>query len=144
MYNIIEQLNSKVNGELVKSERNISSISNQQKLTNCINREIEILNKRQNLILEKVVKNKDKDNESLVNEVRMWKKHSDPKLVFVTLKFKGKILLNNGVTPLYYEVENNTNSVINKLNELKDFFQNLDSDNEFFNNSVFETSKKNK
>jgi hypothetical protein len=142
MYNIIEQLNKNVNGELVKSERNVSSISNQQKLINCINREIEILNERQNLILEKVVKNKDKDNESLVNEVRMWKKHSDPKLVFLTLKFKGKILLNNGVTPLYYEVENNTKSVINKLNELKDFFQNLDSDNEFFNNSVFETPKK--
>lgn len=143
MNNIIEQLNSKIGGELVKSERTVSSLTKQQKFINSINKEIEILTNRTDLILKKITK-KDLKNktESLVNEVRFWKKHSNPKLVFVTLKFKGKILLNNGESPLYYEVDNNNKSVIKKLNELKNFFQNLDSDNEFFNNKVFDNPKK--
>ena len=97
MNNIIEQLNSKIGGELVKSERTVSSLTKQQKFINSINKEIEILTNRTDLILKKITK-KDLKNktESLVNEVRFWKKHSNPKLVFVTLKFKGKILLNNG------------------------------------------------
>jgi hypothetical protein len=143
MNNIIEQLNSKIGGELVKSERTVSSLTKQQKFINSINKEIEILTNRTDLILKKITK-KDLKNktESLVNEVRFWKKHSNPKLVFLTLKFKGKILLNNGESPLYYEVDNNNKSVIKKLNELKSFFQNLDSDNEFFNNKVFDNPKK--
>ena len=132
--NVLKELQSKVSGKLVKSDRNITKLSNQQKVLNSIDREIKILNERDDLVLRKITKKNNKtQTESLVDEIRMWKNHKDPKLVFVTLKFKGKILLNDGKTPLYYEVENNNKSVIEKLSELKDFIKSLDSNNKFFN-----------
>ena len=119
----------KENGfEFLSNETNRPRLTKQQKLINHIEREIELINERKDLTLKKVEKNI-KGKNQIVNENRFFKNTENENEVFVTLKFKGKILSNK----LLVRVNKNKKDVIDMIERMKNKINQIDSKDEFFN-----------
>ena len=111
---------------ITESSRNYTSTSKRETLIKKLEREINLLTERQSLEY-------DRKKEGLK---RFWRQSSkDESIGKVCLKDKNKIYNFGGESnqhkPTYFECEYTVESVLNKLNELLDIFQNQMTDEEF-------------
>ena len=130
-----ERFNHKVRTE---NSRTYGSTSIKKQLLNYLDKEIKILNDRDDLTIQ--FKKKHNGEITDVKEIRSWKQSStDPNIANVTLRLKNKIFGFGGETdrhtPTYIEVEYTKKSVLNKLNQLKEDISSMDENDELFGNT---------
>lgn len=101
-----------------------SKLSGKQKLLNHIDKEINTIKNRKDLTLLRV-----KKGDLILNENRFFRNSDNENEVFVTLKFKGKILSNK----LLVRVNKNKKDVIDMITKMKNVINEMDSKSEFFN-----------
>ena len=111
---------------ITESSRNYTSTSKRETLIKKLKKEINLLTERQSLEY-------DRKKEGLK---RFWRQSStDESIGKVCLKDKNKIYSFGGGSnqhqPTYFQCEYTVESVLNKLNELLDIFQNQITDEEF-------------
>ncbi len=116
--------------------RNYKSKPMREKLITVIEKEINLLNSRDDLKLQRIDKNIDGKVTS-VKEVRFWKENRDnPEYVYVCIRFKNKIFGFGETTdrykPTYFKCLNDKDSVLNMLSGIKDSFIEMEDNDEIF------------
>ena len=108
--------------------------SNQQKVINSINREIELIKGRNDLKLRKI-KKKLKGKEYEVNESRFWKiSKTEPNKLLVSIKCNSQILkLDSSKENKYLDCINEKDKLIDLLENIKNKFISLESNHPVFN-----------
>ena len=121
-----------------ENSRTYGSTSVKKQLLNYLDKEIDILNKRDDLTIQ--FKQKLNGEISDVKEIRSWKQSStDSNIANVTLRLKNKIFGFGGQTdrhtPTYFECDYTKKSVLDKLNQLKEIITELDESDDVFDNN---------
>ena len=121
-----------------ENSRTYGSTSVKKQLLNYLDKEIKILNDRDDLTIQ--FKQKLNGEISDVKEIRSWKQSStDSNIANVTLRLKNKIFGFGGQTdrhtPTYFECDYTKKSVLDKLNQLKEIITELDESDDVFDNN---------
>lgn len=121
-----------------ENSRTYGSTSVKKQLLNYLDKEIKILNDRDDLTIQ--FKQKLNGEISDIKEIRSWKQSStDSNIANVTLRLKNKIFGFGGQTdrhtPTYFECDYTKESVLDKLNQLKKIITELDESDDVFDNN---------
>ena len=121
-----------------ENSRTYGKSSVKKQLMNYLDKEIKILNEREDLTIQ--FKKKHNGEISDVKEIRSWKQSStDSNIANVSLRLKNKIFGFGGETdrhtPTYFEVEYTKDSVLNLLNQLKEDISSMDENDKLFGNT---------
>ena len=111
--------------------------TNKEKLLFSIEKEINLLNDRDNLKLRSKTYFSDKHSKNMVKvENRFWR-NSENENVSFNLKYKGKIVPIKGMENKSFSCKNNVETLINSLSMLKGWINDLDDSNGLFDDENF-------
>ena len=122
---------------VIDNEYSFKKKTNKEKLLFSIEKEINLLNDRDNLKLRSKTYFSDKHSKNMVKvENRFWR-NSENENVSFNLKYKGKIVPIKGMENKSFSCKNNVETLINSLSMLKGRINDLDDSNGLFDDENF-------
>ena len=122
---------------VIDNEYSFKKKTNKEKLLFSIEKEINLLNDRDNLKLRSKTYYSDKHQKNMVKvENRFWR-NSENENVSFNLKYKGKIVPIKGMENKSFSCKNNVETLINSLSMLKGWINDLDDSNGLFDDENF-------
>jgi|TARA_Y100000592_G_C5414352_1_gene289796 aspartate carbamoyltransferase regulatory subunit len=122
---------------VIDNEYSFKKKTNKEKLLFSIEKEINLLNDRDNLKLRSKTYFSDKHSKNMVKvENRFWR-NSENENVSFNLKYKGKIVPIKGMENKSFSCKNNVETLINSLSMLKGWINDLDDSNGLFDDENF-------
>ena len=126
---------------VIDNEYSFKKKTNKEKLLFSIEKEINLLNDRDNLKLRSKTYFSDKHSKNMVKvENRFWR-NSENENVSFNLKYKGKIVPIKGMENKSFSCKNNVETLINSLSMLKGWINDLDDSNGLFDDENFGVKK---
>tara|TARA_B100000609_G_C17112794_1_gene380630 strand:- start:244 stop:678 length:435 start_codon:yes stop_codon:yes gene_type:complete len=122
---------------VIDNEYSFKKKTNKEKLLFSIEKEINLLNDRDNLKLRSKTYFSEKHSKNMVKvENRFWR-NSENENVSFNLKYKGKIVPIKGMENKSFSCKNNVETLINSLSMLKGWINDLDDSNGLFDDENF-------
>ena len=122
---------------VIDNEYSFKKKTNKEKLLFSIEKEINLLNDRDNLKLRSKTYFSEKHSKNMVKvENRFWR-NSENENVSFHLKYKGKIVPIKGMENKSFSCKNNVETLINSLSMLKGWINDLDDSNGLFDDENF-------